>query len=75
MKFNVYRKIGRVKELKSSRATLTSRTQRLISGITVAETDCLIMLRTRELCHHFLEFPDTRHIALQVNFFHMIEFS
>lgn len=37
-----------------------------MSSLLCAETDGIVMLRTRELCKHYMEHPEARVVGLEV---------
>uniref|UniRef100_A0A1I7VFM6 PNPLA domain-containing protein n=1 Tax=Loa loa TaxID=7209 RepID=A0A1I7VFM6_LOALO len=55
----------RKKVISVPKSTLFDQTRSLVSSLLSAETDGSVMLRTRELCKHYVEYPEARAVGLQ----------
>ncbi|KAM3726119.1 Calcium-independent phospholipase A2-gamma [Dirofilaria immitis] len=53
-------KTQRIKTVNVSKSALFDRTRTLVSSLLSAETDGSLMLRIRELCKHYMEYPEAR---------------
>lgn len=60
-------RVSRVVMKHFSRSEVTNRAQSLVNKLIMAQSSDSIRLRAQELCKHFVEYPATRVIAVQVS--------
>ncbi|VBB32607.1 unnamed protein product [Acanthocheilonema viteae] len=60
-------KTQRIKTVSISKSALFDQTRLLVSSLLYAETDGSVMLRTRELCKHYMEYPEARAAGFQLH--------
>uniref|UniRef100_A0A915PUM9 PNPLA domain-containing protein n=1 Tax=Setaria digitata TaxID=48799 RepID=A0A915PUM9_9BILA len=58
-------KAQRIKAVRVPKSAIFDRTKLLVSSLLSAETDGSVMLRTRELCKHYMDYPEARTAGFQ----------
>ncbi|VDN17537.1 unnamed protein product [Gongylonema pulchrum] len=67
--------IKRIKSVGPPKSALLERTRSLVSNLLATETDGALMLRTRELCKHCMEYPEACSIEFQDAVFKKLKLS
>ncbi|CAG9530523.1 unnamed protein product, partial [Cercopithifilaria johnstoni] len=58
-------KTQRIKAVSKPKSALFDQTKSFVSSLLSAETDGSVLLKTRELCKHYMEYPEARAAGFQ----------